>query len=146
MDEADEGALTEALAEKEQRVDPPYIPTIAVDFDGVIHDYYLGWFNKELYGPPIPGAIEGLERLMKIYAVFIFTSRDPDQVARWLADKGFKVTTEVPDVFWSVQGVLLVTQRKLAAVAYIDDRAHLFTTWNDVIQRFDYEGSELRGT
>ena len=139
MSEADEGALTEALAEIEQKVDPPYIPTIAVDFDGVIHDYYLGWFNKKIYGPPVPGAIEGLRRLMEIYAVFIFTSRDPEQVAGWLAGHGFEVTTEVPDVFWSERNRLLVTQRKLSAVAYIDDRAYRFTTWGDVTQRFDYE-------
>jgi hypothetical protein len=127
--------MSQELIEKDS---PPYIPTIAVDFDGVIHDYYLGWFNKHIYGPPMPGALEGLKRLMKIYAVFIFTSRDPDQVAEWLTKQGFEVTTETPETFWSEQGRLLVTQRKLAAVAYIDDRAHKFTTWSDVTEHFDY--------
>ena len=34
--------------------------------------------------------------------------------------------------FWSQKGVLLVTNKKYPAIAYIDDRAVRFTSWSDV--------------
>jgi hypothetical protein len=32
-------------------------------------------------------------------------------------------------VFWTTCGILLVTNRKLSAAAYLDDRAVRFTSW-----------------
>lgn len=34
--------------------------SIAIDFDGVIHDYNNGWQNGKIYGKPIEGAFEGI--------------------------------------------------------------------------------------
>ena len=63
--------------------------TIAVDFDGVIHQYSRGWQDGTIYDPPLPGALEALATLMETYAVFIHTTRDPGAVAGWLAERGF---------------------------------------------------------
>ncbi len=86
----------------------------------------------------MPGAIEGLHKLQECYAVFVFTSRDPERVAAWLVDHGIVSTwyTGDPDAgnqhpdFWNDQEMVLVTNRKLPAVAYVDDRAVPFTTWD----------------
>ena len=127
--------------------------TIAVDFDGVIHAYTRGWADGTIYDPPLPGAINGLRQLLDQDAVFIFTTREPEQVMPWLEQHGFDVTTDercgvcpngIPDIcaackgsgvltFWNQRGQLLVTNRKLAATAYLDDRAVRFTDWDHAL-------------
>src|SRR6266540_4074984 len=106
--------------------------TIAVDFDGVIHAYSRGWQDGSIYDEPMPGAFDALRTLMERYAVFIHTTRNAEQVARWINDQqGPPVCYGSADriEFWNTQGVLLVTDRKLPAVAYIDDRAIRFESW-----------------
>ncbi|MCX5000911.1 hypothetical protein [Streptomyces longwoodensis] len=113
--------------------------TIAVDFDGVIHAYSRGWQDGTIYDPPLPGALEALRTLMQDHAVFIHTTRDAATVAIWLADHGFDTVIDVPGSnhpkreFWNDQGLLLVTDRKLPAVAYIDDRAIRFQSWKQAL-------------
>lgn len=144
--------------------------TVAVDFDGVIHAYSRGWQDGTIYDPPLPGAVDGLHQLLVSHAVFIFTSREPEQVGPWLEALGFDATIDEscprclgtggraePDdedpvpggyvvedpcvdckgsgllTFWHERGQLLVTNRKLPAVAYIDDRAVRFHSWAQVL-------------
>lgn len=141
--------------------------TLAVDFDGVIHAYSRGWQDGSIYDDPMPGAIEGLRALQRSYAVFIHTTRDPEQVLPWLSAHGIEATdndacercngagglqevdldgrpthTEDPCTacdgsggltFWNDQSRVLVTNRKLPALAYIDDRAVRFESWRQVL-------------
>ncbi|MEU7911357.1 hypothetical protein [Microbispora bryophytorum] len=105
--------------------------TFAVDFDGPIHAYREGWKDGTIYDEPTPGALEGLRALMAEHAVFIHTSREVEQVMPWLESYGFDVTADDRGLtFWNERGQLLVTNRKLPAVAYLDDRAVRFTTWS----------------
>lgn len=122
--------------------------TIAVDFDGVIHKYSRGWQDGSIYDEPVDGAFSALRVLMRNYCVFVHTSRPPLAVAEWLMNKGqFNCLVEatylgeeddgtpilhhndIERQFWNDQGQLLVTQRKLPAVAYVDDRAIRFESW-----------------
>lgn len=88
-------------------------------------------------------------------AVFIHTTRNPHQVARWIEDRtghGIECTTQMSPLlpswwrwgkrhtFWNTKGVLLVTDRKLPALAYIDDRAVRFTTWDQTMQELNNRG------
>ncbi len=112
--------------------------TVAVDFDGVIHAYSKGWHDGTVYDEPVPGAVEALRTLMDTYAVFIHTARDIPQVSGWLTSRGFTCWTEsfpgiIAPEFWSRQGVLLVTNRKLPALCYIDDRAIEFRDWDQAL-------------
>lgn len=110
--------------------------TVAVDFDGVIHAYSKGWHDGTIYDEPLSGAIEGLKALQATYAVFVFTSRDAAQVCDWLEGRGVPATIDLPPdnvyQFWNSRKIVLVTNRKLPAVAYIDDRAIRFTDWASV--------------
>lgn len=108
--------------------------TVAVDFDGVIHQYSKGWQDGSIYDPPVPGALEALRVLMDQYAVAIFTTRDIGQVAEWLINRGFSCRTGHDGPFWNDPGLLLVTNTKPAAIAYIDDRAVRFTgDWSQAL-------------
>lgn len=115
--------------------------TIAVDFDGPLHAYSRGWGDGSIYDDWTRDAVPALSRLMRHHAVFVFTSRNPRQVARWIEREsgyGIEATTHHSWLpwrrrFWDTQGVLLVTNRKLPAVAYIDDRAIRFTTWEQAL-------------
>lgn len=107
--------------------------TIAVDFDGVIHQYSRGWHDGTIYDPPVEGTLEALERLHRRYRVVIFTTRvNPDmpggnaqykRVIDWLEEHGFEEDVHFDEV----------THAKPPAVVYIDDRALHFTSWEQAL-------------
>jgi len=110
--------------------------SIGVDFNGVIHGYSKGWHDGTIYDDPMPGAFKALSTLLDSFTVFVFTARDLEPVAQWLTEQGqFEVYVDRPYPsgawirFWNERGKLLVTNRKLPAVAYVDDRAIRFTDW-----------------
>lgn len=110
--------------------------TVAVDFDGVIHAYRRGWADGSIYDEPVPGAFEALEALMSRAAVFVHTTREPATVVAWLARRGVHAVTEAQVgrvEFWNDRTRLLVTDRKLPALAYVDDRAVRFVDWDQAL-------------
>ncbi|MDI2124919.1 hypothetical protein [Yinghuangia seranimata] len=113
----------------------PRSRTLAVDFDGVIHAYSRGWHDGTIYDPPLPGALDALHLLLADDAVFVFTTRAVDQVAEWLNERGVpaKADTTRARKFWNTRGTVLVTNRKLAAHAYLDDRAIRFRDWQQAL-------------
>ncbi|HEY9014222.1 MAG TPA: hypothetical protein VIM84_04055 [Gemmatimonadales bacterium] len=133
--------------------------TIAVDFDGVIHRYSLGWHDGTIYDTLMPGADDALHLLRHLDAVFIHSTRDPEQIHQWmLTHSTLRTTTDdtCPNaekdydppcptscsrcegtgrvIFWNNRDTLLITPRKLPAVAYVDDRAVRFTNWPDTLK------------
>jgi hypothetical protein len=130
--------------------------TLAIDFDKVIHGYSLGWHDGTIYDPPVPGAVQGVQCLMQYDACFVHTTRRAEQVVPWLEGIGLPATDDDhcptcnklghgghPDcpacegtgllLFWVKRGELLVTNRKLPATAYLDDRAVTFTAWDKAL-------------
>ena len=92
--------------------------TVAVDFDGVLHQK-SAQFSDDVTGAAVPGAAEGLSRLAERYDVVIFTARTAlDPVRQWMADRGM--------------GGFEVTHEKPAADVYIDDRGFRFISWAGV--------------
>lgn len=117
---------------------PDVKKTIAVDFDGVIHRYSKGWHDGTIYDPPMPGAIEGLKQLLESYFVFVFTTRGVESVVQYLREHEVNAIADnshiYPDrKFWNIEDTILVTNRKLAAIVYIDDRALKFENWQQVL-------------
>lgn len=115
-----------------------FAPTVAVDFDGVIHAYSKGWQDGSIYDEPLPGAFEALRLLMETYAVMVHTTREPASVARWIKERSGIETAWHADEgtlpeFWNRQDCILVTRRKLPAVAYIDDRGIRFESWGQAL-------------
>lgn len=105
--------------------------TVAVDFDGVIHSYSSGWTGYEPKDDPEPGALGFILGLQaQGYEVVIMSARAHNeegvkQTEEWLKRHGF------PN--------LRVTNEKVTAVAYVDDRAVPYTTgsgdWESATRR-----------
>lgn len=115
--------------------------TMAFDFDGVIHKYSGGWQDGSVYDDiDVTGIRMAHERG---FAVAVMTSRDVTQVAQVLMDHDFavKIDDTCSYTFWNglaTGEVVLVTNRKIAAVAYIDDRGVNFqwgADWSQVLDK-----------
>lgn len=99
--------------------EPDRQKTVCVDFDGVL-SASDGPYHPSHFGPPLDRGLRLLRELLdKGYHVVILTARkETDLVALWLSHHGF------PNMF--------VTNHKVAAVAYIDDRAISFADDSNV--------------
>ena len=97
---------------------------ILVDFDGVIHKYSKRYKDGDIYDIPTEGAVQGINNLLEDgYEVVIFTARpNTKDIPKWLKRWG------IPQ--------LKITDRKIAALAYIDDRGIRFTNWRDILNYF----------
>ena len=38
------------------------LKNIAIDFDGVIHNFDKGWYDGTCYGEPLPGSLEAIKK------------------------------------------------------------------------------------
>lgn len=118
--------------------------TVAIDFDGVIHQYTRGWHDGSIYDPPMPLAFSAMIDLCgRGYAVYIHSTRESRQIVDWINDQQKVMTAVVIPrniLFWNPQMnpyIVGVTNRKLPALVYIDDRALRFTTWDLTMKDFD---------
>jgi len=90
--------------------------TIAIDFDGVIHQYSKGFQGLDnAYDPPMPGVRSALDQLiMGGYRLIIVSSRPTPIIKEWL--KKYKMISYFDDV----------SNTKHPAKYYIDDHAIRF--------------------
>lgn len=109
--------------------------TIALDFDGVIHRYSKKWHDGTCYDVPMEGTSEALKELMKYHTVFIFSTRSPEQISDWMSVNLPEFKTEIITTlgFWQKEGILGITNLKLPAMIYVDDRGLRFTNWKDTL-------------
>ena len=93
--------------------------TLAIDFDGVIHDYSKGFQGLEnAYDPPKEGAKEALQYFKSEgYIIKILSSRPSHVIRRWLIKYDLSNLIEE------------ISNHKFPATVYIDDRGFLFKNW-----------------
>ncbi len=90
-------------------------PVVCVDLDGVLN-VFDEWKGSDYFHPPRPGAGRFLEKLNKAgFRVFVFTVRWHEWVRSWLEENGLSGYVEE------------VTNRKVPAHVYLDDRAVCFS-------------------
>jgi hypothetical protein len=107
--------------------------TIAIDFDGVIHNDHLGFHDGTIYGPPIDGVENALRQISSQYTIILYTCKaNPDRplvndktgielIWEWL-DK-YNLTSYITDIMWG----------KPNAIMYIDDKGYRFNNWQDTL-------------
>ena len=90
--------------------------TLAIDFDGVIHQYSMGFQGLEnAYDPPTPGTKEALDAFKEQgYRLIIVSSRTVSVIEEWLKKYNFSHYFDE------------VTNIKQPARYYIDDHAVRF--------------------
>ena len=98
--------------------------TICVDFDGVIHSYTSGWKGVDIIpDPPVEGAIEWLQEMVKHFQVAIFSSRSSNGGAII----AMRVYLEKHGLPRDVLRKINFPTTKPAAHLSIDDRGFCFT-------------------
>lgn len=111
--------------------------SIAIDFDGVIHNYSKGWQDGVIYDEPVPGAKEALTELKKrgfeiiIYSMrcypFTIPGKERDHQQEEL--KAYLTKYEIPfDKIHDQPG-------KPFCCLFIDDNAYRFTgDWQEAME------------
>lgn len=111
---------------------------IVFDFDGVIHKYRKGWQDGSIYDEADQRVVDLIQYIIEFqpeYSVCIQSTRDPQQIVDWIrANHLFPCKVITDDVkFWNDGDSVGVTNRKLPAVLYIDDRAYRFSPNTDLL-------------
>lgn len=96
--------------------------TLAIDFDGVIHSYRRGWTGETPIDGPMPGIEDALKELKSQgWSLVIMSTRNPEKIMEWL------------DFYGLVDYFDDITNTKIPAKLYIDDRGYHFQNWEDTI-------------
>lgn len=107
--------------------------TLVLDFDKVIHDMTRGFHDGTIYGKPLEGTTESLKLLSEKFDLIVYSCKSnptrplingktgTELIWEWL--KNNKLNLYIKDV----------TFGKPNAVAYIDDKAIRFSTWEKCI-------------
>ena len=109
---------------------------VAFDFDGVIHKYSKGWQDGSIYDEVNVYVLDIIDTLMwNNIPCVIMSTRDPQQIKNWWDKQWFSsgISVKVLDfdtVFYNDCDCVGITNRKIAAQLYIDDRGYRYTGQN----------------
>ena len=118
---------------------------VCFDFDGVIHKYREGWKDGTIYDIDNYEMIKLISFLQNAkIPVFICSTREPEQIKNWWINQKINIPITVIDdeTFWNDLFVVGVTNRKLPAQLYIDDRAYKYD--GQTMKDFIIENSDLK--
>tara|TARA_R100001082_G_scaffold110143_1_gene89127 strand:+ start:2770 stop:3162 length:393 start_codon:yes stop_codon:yes gene_type:complete len=107
---------------------------IAIDFDGVIHNFDKGYHDGTCYGKPISGSLKAIKELSKKYKIIIFTAKAKPSRPLVNDKTGTQLVKEWLIKHDVMQYVSEITAEKPRAFLYIDDKGYLFKNWNDTME------------
>ena len=115
---------------KKKRPPDSGLTRLAIDFDGVLMKKSRAKSFAICNGAAMPGALDALKKLNARWELVVFSSRasNPDgykAIWDWLALHNFATY------------ISFVTPNKINAVAYIDDRARRFQSWDKILEEFE---------
>jgi len=107
---------------------------IAIDFDGVIHNFEKGWYDGTCYGEPLPGSLEALKTLSQKYNIIIFTAKAKSNRPLVNGKTGTELVKEWLEKYNVLQYVKEITSEKPRAKIYIDDNGYRFCSWDSTLK------------
>jgi hypothetical protein len=107
---------------------------IAIDFDGVIHNFDKGYHDGTCYGAPIPGSLVALKNLSKKHNIIIFTAKAKPNRPLVNGKTGIELVTEWLEKHNVMKYVTEVTAEKPRSQIYIDDKGYRFENWNETME------------
>lgn len=115
------------------------LPTLSLDFDGVLHSYTSGWQGADVIADgPVEGAMAFLTDAVEKFNVCIFSTRNEHidgihAMRDWLDTHLREHWETLPHITETVLARLRFPTHKPKAVVYIDDRGYRFEgSWPDL--------------
>lgn len=115
------------------------LKNIAVDFDGVIHNFDKGFHDGTCYGDPLPGALDAIKTLATKYNVIIFTAKAKPSRPLVNGKTGTELVQEWLEKYDVMQYVTEITAEKPRSQIYIDDKGYHFQNWKDTLKYLNME-------
>ncbi len=115
--------------------------TIAIDFDGVIHNDNKGWHDGTIYGDPISGSLEAIKILASKFSLIIFTAKAKSDRPLVNGKNGTLLVKEWLEKHGYMDYISGITAEKPRAFLYIDDRGYRFGNWEDTLKFINNESS-----
>ena len=116
------------------------IETLAIDFDGVIHNYDKGFHDGTCYGEPLNGSLEAVKKLSSKYKIVIYTAKARPDRPLVNGKTGVEHVQEWLEKYEIMKYIHEITAIKPRALIYIDDNCYRFNNWADTL---DYLKNEL---
>ena len=110
---------------------------VAIDFDGVIHNFDKGWNDGTCYGDPIDGSIEAIKKLSKKFRIIIFTAKCKPDRPMVNGKSGYQLVLEWLKKYDLLDCVDEITCEKPRAQLYIDDKGYYFESWKKTLRDID---------
>ena len=106
---------------------------VAIDFDGVIHNFDKGWHDGTCYGEPLPGSLDAIKSLSKKYNIIIFTVKAKKNRPLVNGKTGVELVEEWLEKYGLIDFVSEITSEKPRAKIYIDDNGYRFESWEKTL-------------
>ncbi len=107
---------------------------LAIDFDGVIHNNYLGFNDGTIYGDILPGAKMAISQLSKNYKIVIYTAKAKSDRPLINGKTGVELVWEWLKKHNIDSCVHSITAEKPRSIVYIDDKAIRFEDWDSTLE------------
>ena len=107
---------------------------LAIDFDGVIHDFSKGYHDGTCYGDPIKGSLEAIKKLSIDYNIIIFTAKAKPSRPLVNGKTGTELVQEWLEKHNVMQYVTEITAEKPRSQIYIDDKGYHFKDWDETLK------------
>tara|TARA_Y200000002_G_C22560069_1_gene612085 strand:+ start:366 stop:755 length:390 start_codon:yes stop_codon:yes gene_type:complete len=107
---------------------------LGIDFDGVIHDDYLGFHDGTIYGKPIEGSLAAIKFLTNHFNIIIFTAKAKKDRPLINGKTGVQLVGEWLKKHNILKYVSEITAEKPRAMLYVDDKGFRFDNWTNTLK------------